>query len=201
MLEAKTHRVVLGGSLLMLVLVGMLVRHAWPLWTGEPIYLRVAPVDPRDVFRGDYVILTYPIQRLRTGAGGTGQANEVVVQPIGDWWSGSDESHRRDRVLFVQLEPRPTQVPGVPMEHVAVTFSDRPQPGSINLQGRSSYRWGSGWMDYGIDAFFVQEGSGRAIEVAIRSGGPVYAEVLVTRSGRARVKDLIIEGRRVSDEP
>ena len=35
-----------------------------PLWTGEPILLRVVPVDPRDMFRGDYVALSYDFSRI-----------------------------------------------------------------------------------------------------------------------------------------
>ena len=32
--------------------------------TGTVVYLRTAPVDPRDVFRGDYVQLSYDINRI-----------------------------------------------------------------------------------------------------------------------------------------
>jgi uncharacterized membrane-anchored protein len=38
-------------------------RHYW-IETGEKIMLRVEPVDPRDLFRGDYVSLSYEISSL-----------------------------------------------------------------------------------------------------------------------------------------
>ena len=43
------------------VLAGMIALHAAPLMFGETIRLKVEPVDPRDVMRGDYVILSYDI--------------------------------------------------------------------------------------------------------------------------------------------
>jgi uncharacterized membrane-anchored protein len=47
-----------------LILVGMIgYRHYW-VETGEKIMLCVSPVDPRDLFRGDYVRLSYEISSL-----------------------------------------------------------------------------------------------------------------------------------------
>ena len=47
-----------------LILAGMIgYRHYW-VETGEKVMLRVSPVDPRDLFRGDYVRLSYEISSL-----------------------------------------------------------------------------------------------------------------------------------------
>jgi uncharacterized membrane-anchored protein len=47
-----------------LILAGMIgYRYYW-LATGEEVVLRVSPVDPRDLFRGDYVRLAYEISSL-----------------------------------------------------------------------------------------------------------------------------------------
>ena len=47
-----------------LILGGMIAyRHYW-IETGEKVFLRVSPVDPRDLFRGDYVSLFYEISVL-----------------------------------------------------------------------------------------------------------------------------------------
>jgi len=40
------------------VLGGMIALHAAPLWFGETVLLKVEPVDPRGLMRGDYVILS-----------------------------------------------------------------------------------------------------------------------------------------------
>ena len=42
----------------------MIAIHACPLVLGERILLKIQPVDPRDLFRGDFVILSYDISRI-----------------------------------------------------------------------------------------------------------------------------------------
>ena len=68
MSDHKAIKLAICGGCCMLILVAMLVMHAWPLWTGDAIYIRVQPIDPRDMFRGDYVILSYPISQLSANA-------------------------------------------------------------------------------------------------------------------------------------
>jgi len=209
---------VAAGVVTIAILSGMLVAHAWPLWTGEPIYLAVRPVDPRDLFRGDYVTLGYDIQRVRlrvppevaptgplppTAPGAGAMPAPVEVDPVGAWWQPHATGRGvfgRDRVraLFLQLRPEPSDIPGVPARYVPVSLSDEPAPGAINLAGRLQYYSHPAQiagLDFGIDALFVQEGTGRPIEDAIRRRVPVYAEVFVTRSGTARVRGLIIDGQ------
>src|SRR3954468_14416646 len=48
----------------LLVLCGMIAIKAIPYQTGDTVLLRVVPVDPRDLLRGDYVILGYEISRV-----------------------------------------------------------------------------------------------------------------------------------------
>jgi uncharacterized membrane-anchored protein len=217
---SKAMRALLCGAFCFIVLAGMLVGHAWPLLTGETIYLEVIARDPRDLFRGDYVVLTYPIEQLVVATGSVPPSDvpegapRIVVEPQGDWWDAivkelvtEDYSMRqtwRDRVVYVQLEAVPSQTAGVPQVHRAMSVSDVPIPGSVNLKGRI---WNLARMQYddsnspiemslryGIDALYVQEGTGLQIEAAIRKGN-VHAIVAVTASGSARLSDLVIEGR------
>jgi len=217
----KPLRAALSAAFCVLVLVAMLVRHAWPLMTGEPIVLEVVAYDPRDIFRGDYVVLTYPINWLiastedyvpdpNSPAAGRG----VVVEPLGEAWDELKEQLAagnyytrpswRDRTVYVQLRPEPSEVPGIAQLHRAVSVSDVPVAGSVNIAGRIRWLDRAQWDDpnspveiqlhYGIDALYVQEGTGRQIEEAIRAG-KVHAVVAVTSSGTARLQDLIIDGR------
>src|SRR4051794_27486495 len=56
----EPRRFVLLGILLQFaILVTMTGLAARPLLIGDTGLLRVVPVDPRDVFRGDYVTLSY----------------------------------------------------------------------------------------------------------------------------------------------
>ena len=47
-----------------LVLAYMAGEREYILKTGTMIHLRTAPIDPRDIFRGDYVRLNYEISRI-----------------------------------------------------------------------------------------------------------------------------------------
>jgi len=211
-------RAALAGGFCMIVLCTMLVQHAWPLMTGEACYLRVRPVDPRDLFRGDYVVLGYDINQIlvRPGAEPLTDEGTTTIPPSEELWDALVESGRgdpgfrtwRDEVLYLQLEATVSDLAGVPAIHRAVSIGTAPVEGRINLKGRARTIWREAASDpigsvhmtmhYGIDAFFVQEGTGKGIEDAMR-GGEVHAVLAVTSSGRARLRDLVIDGRRWSD--
>ncbi len=159
------------GVLSLVVLAWMLVSHAWPLWTGESIYLRVRPVDPRDLFRGDYVILAYDIDRLAlappgeradravAGPGKAAGEGEPPAAPDALFVQASDElmaiveAARRaqspsllletqDRRVCIQLDEEPSPAPGVPRLHAAVRVGFEAEAGRTNLCGRIRWsRW------------------------------------------------------------
>ncbi len=60
-MKAKFWALVLLQVFLLAGIIGY--RHYW-LATGERVLLRTVPVDPRDIFRGDYVRLGYAISTL-----------------------------------------------------------------------------------------------------------------------------------------
>ena len=47
-----------------LILTGMYVKAAIPLWTGQEIRVKTIPVDPRSLFRGNYARLRYDFDRV-----------------------------------------------------------------------------------------------------------------------------------------
>src|SRR4051794_40816134 len=73
------------------ILVGMIALRALPLLTGQTVLVRVVPVDPRDLFRGDYVILSYEFSRIPP----QGVEGISAVQR----WGGSKEG----RTVYVPL--------------------------------------------------------------------------------------------------
>lgn len=160
-----------GVTLQLAILAGMIAYRAMPLVTGETVLLRVVPVDPRDPFRGDYVILSYDFSRGST---------------VGIEWGGTVGRGRRDnsqRTVFVSL----------------VRESDgrhwRTDKISVNRPADGTYlvgTWQNGRVQCGIEAFFVQEGQGRDYEQAIRNRR-LSAEVAVTSRGQATLRGLKIE--------
>ena len=58
-------RILLGAVIFqLLVLAGKYLLSVYPLWIGKPVILEIVPVDPRSLFRGNYVHLDYSIARL-----------------------------------------------------------------------------------------------------------------------------------------
>ncbi|MSU71171.1 MAG: DUF2157 domain-containing protein [Opitutus sp.] len=54
----------LVGGLQVALLVGWVGYHEWNRTTAPTILLETVPVDPRDLLRGDYMILSYKISRV-----------------------------------------------------------------------------------------------------------------------------------------
>jgi len=147
-------------------LVGMIGLESAPLWVGTTVVLRVEPVDPRDFFRGDYVILSYDISQLEpSDQGEWGQAVYVALESSADSpaWRGVSASHQR------------------PASGLYVTGRRVPGP------------WER--MQFGIEAFYVQEGQGRAWEQAAQAGN-LLAEVSVAPWGQAKLRRLMIDTSR-----
>jgi uncharacterized membrane-anchored protein len=175
----KAHtRVLLAAAVLfqLLVLLSMIVLHAVPLVFGERILLHVRPVDPRDLFRGDYVVLAYDFSRVPAGgiAGAPASANsQHQFAPYGTWWD--------DRPVYVSLEP---QADG--KHYRAATISvDRPTSGRY-IKGKFARGWGAGDLHFGIEALYVEEGEGRRLE-QLRNAGQLSAEIALTPWGQAKL--------------
>jgi uncharacterized membrane-anchored protein len=68
----------------LLVLVGMILGRTVPYFGGRSVLLQVVPVDPRDLFRGDYVTLGYDISRPHGGNFQPGQTVYAMLIPDTD---------------------------------------------------------------------------------------------------------------------
>lgn len=153
----------------LLVMIGM---KQWTLATGTPIALKAAPVDPRSLFRGDYVILGFEIGNLsRSLPGATddysdGETVYVVLQPGERYWQAV--SVHKDW-------------PAAPA-------------GSVVLKGRVEIV-GSGSLAarYGIENYFVPEGEGRDLE-QLEPNDELSFIVAVDRFGRAGIKSILVNG-------
>jgi uncharacterized membrane-anchored protein len=171
----KDHEfpLLIGGILLQLtVLVGMILLRVAIMLRGDTILLQVVPVDPRDVFRGDYVVLSYQCSRLPSqGIPG--------LRHYGDYDSREDQG----RTVYVTLLPEPDGKHWRPAEY----FTERPKKG-IYLRGQVE-----GWrVLYGIESFYVQEGKGHEYEHAAASR-KLWAKISVSSGGEAALRDLLIE--------
>ncbi len=115
--------------------------------TGKIVYLRTAPVDPQDAFRGDYVRLDYEI-------------SNAPPEYMRDGLKGQAKHGTR---VYAVLDVDENQVGQ--LRYV----TDKRPDGELFIRGRFNdrYRWewsGSNPIRYGIEAYFVEQGKGKAIE-------------------------------------
>lgn len=147
-------------ALQLLVLVGMVVWRVGPLVSGAAITVRVEPVDPRDLFRGDYVILSYPFGRASGEASGAPEGSTVYAVMV------RDGNHWRADRLTLQ---KPTD--------------------GVFLRGKVL---SGGRVEYGIESYFVQQGTGRKYEDAVLDH-KLIADLRVSPDGTAVLHALKIE--------
>lgn len=153
------------------VLGGMIVVDGLPYVFGETIRLKVMPVDPRDMFRGDYSILGYDFTNL-----GSRKINGLDNADRSYW----DDVGRDVYIKLVKSE-------GSDVWTTQEITTIKPSSGTY-LHGVIN-----GWrVDCGIEAYYVQEGRGRAIDEAVRGGRTVEAEVAVWQ-GKAKLKQVIVK--------
>ncbi|MBI5686625.1 MAG: GDYXXLXY domain-containing protein [Verrucomicrobia bacterium] len=170
------------AALQVAVLAGMIALHAAPLMFGETIRLKVQPVDPRDLMRGDFVILSYDISGVpKDGIEGIPDAKGVSRQ----YWDR--DQWMEERTVYVTLEP---DADGK-LWRGAKTSIHPPASGKF-IRGKYVRQWGAPRIQFGIEAFYVQEDAGKKLEEA-RNARRLIAEVALMSSGKAALRNVIVE--------
>jgi uncharacterized membrane-anchored protein len=160
------------------VLVFMAGEREWVLRTGRTIYLRTAPIDPRDPMRGDYVRFGYEI----------GEVPRALCKDGVLTWMQSTQPSRRSEV-----DRRVYAVVRLDAEGVAelVSLSDRKPAEGIFLRGRvQSVESDSIRVRFGVEALFMQQGKALAFqnEQTARPGLQLNMELAVSDGGLAVIK-------------
>lgn len=153
---------------------------------GVRIYLRTAPLDPRDPFRGDYVRLRYAMNN----------ASGISV----DWQPKDYQPKRGDRVYAVLERP----IDGHPGAiHTVSHLTNRKPAQGLFIRGRienGNFQRLNGWnrrtqiaAKFGIEQMYVQQGEGLEIEKkqGLRGGVqvPMEVEVALGANGVAVLTD------------
>ena len=149
-----------------ILLSSVIVYKEYTLQTGETILLKTQPIDPRDMFRGDYVILNYEISNLDTDMFQNVEIEEgntvyVQLQKEGDYWTAANVHEQNPSTLSLR---------GKIM---------RIRPGGIEVK-------------YGIESFFVPEGEGKELE-RYRNAGNLDVEISVDSFGNGIINNLYID--------
>ncbi len=179
---------IVAAALQTAVIGYMVESRASILRSGADIKLKTLPVDPRDLLRGDYVILSYPISTIPksivTGEvpqGGTRARLAVRLQPGADGlWTATEAS-------FGALAPKEGSVVlrTLPLDFYTSVAGGIPD---------------TLFVQYGIERYYVPEGEGRVLEDA-RNQEELEVEVRVGTDGTPQIARLILKGEPIYDEP
>ena len=171
------------------VLGWSIISRAAILRDGREILVKVEPVDPRDLLRGDYVRLGYEFSRLPVSLFGDSVARAPESGPATVWV----RLRRGDDGLW---------------SAVRASYLDRPAEAAgddeVDIRGISDYR-GTGDdaevdIDYGIERYFVPEGEGRDIEKDMRERS-FTIRAAVAGNGTVAIKALLDDGTVLYEEP
>ncbi len=165
----------------------MIEGRASILRSGTEVLLKTAPVDPRDLLRGDYVILTYDISNISTTSiSGTRPKEGEVASLHVRLKPGADGFWTVSQASFDPLAA----------EDGSVVLLSQP----ITMYGWEWENAGNLIVSYGIERFYVPEGEGRPIEDG-RNEGRVSVAARVSDDGQAQIRALMLDGEPLYEEP
>lgn len=183
---SRAWALIAAASVQSLVIGWMVWDRAALLSSGREIKATVVPVDPRDVFRGDYVVLGYGFS---TGA-------EVALP----------EGARTGDTIYALLKNEAPET--WTLASVSDAAPEARGEGEIVLKAIVDYaRPGGpaeapkvGRLRYGIERFYVPEGTGRVLEKQVLEKR-IVAVLAVGSDGKVALKGLEADGQRIAEEP
>jgi len=158
------------------------------LQTGREIALPIVPVDPRDLFRGDYVELSYAVGQVPTRLieGPPPQPNAAFYVTLEKAQDGS----------WAPIKLTRDKPPETSTERIVL--KGRSRFGRLSVDPSNANAVNS--VRYGIEQYFVPQGEGPRLEALARDK-KLAALIAVDARGNAAIKGLIIDGRLQYEEP
>jgi uncharacterized membrane-anchored protein len=174
------------------LILAMVVERASILRNGATIRLATTPVDPRDLFRGDYVVLSYEIGEINLTR--IGAATDTLLKGRVHVGVRAAANGKAEVVKLVR-DGQPREPNLIWLKATAFGTYDCPIRDRGNCdQGDTMTR-----VTYGLESYFVPQGEGLKIETTESSRVEIIAAVAA--SGTSAIKSLLIDGKPVYDEP
>lgn len=160
-------------GLQVLWMFGTAVSKEMNLRSEKTVLLETRPVDPRDILRGDYVILNYKISTIPTAwlypdavpANVNNSAVHVILEKKGEFYQAVGAMFAPENLKAGQMAVR----------------------GTIDDAWRGA-TGGSIRVRYGIEKYFVPEGMGDP-------RGKLTVRCVVGRDGSLQIKEVFVDGK------
>lgn len=191
------NRIIFGIVIAALFQTAILVQMVWSqitlLNSPTEVVLQTTPVDPRDFFRGDYVILDYKIASF---------INDSI--PIDKELGHGDD-------IFIVLNTQgiyATAVRALRLAPPSLAPHEAVIKGTVNWINLETRTTTDGpcvdcpilSVSYPIDSYFVPEGTGVDLEER-RDASELGVIVALNENGDAAIKGLMLDGVKVYDTP
>lgn len=186
---SPASRILAVAALCALGLIGLVINEATARAAGQEVVLPMAAVDPRALLSGHYVTIDLR-DRLPPGRTCPEQRNDwdwLALSPNGATYALSGSAPSRDEAQ---------QIGSVPVKGSFGCNPPSPPEGSTPGQA------GVVTLDLGIERFYINQAEAERIGGVLGNQRPneatrVFAIVSVGRDGRARLKGLLVDGRRL----
>lgn len=192
---ALKWRIVVIALLQTCALAAILADRATILASQREIVLATEPVDPRDLFRGDFVTLNYTASQIDVATVGgdnvfdKGQDAYVVFAESDHLWQPVAIYRHR-----LASKARASGEVMVKARVINSYLTDPDHPEKPCPEGCETEV-----LSYGVESYFVPEGSGAELEDARNDAG-LEIVIAVRSDGRAAIKALQLDGRVLSQE-
>ncbi len=159
----------------LVILSGLSGKGLVPRITSDRVRFEVVPVDPRDMMRGDYITLGYEFSRLPEDV-------TLIDERIKSYKTKTNFNQKSiDVYVTLKFNLKEDIYKGV-------FFGSTPPTKGRYLRGKLN---SNNRIEFGIEAFYLQEGKGTTYEQAIREK-KLVAEVYLAPDGSAQMKKVHI---------
>jgi len=161
-----------------LLLAGFAAPKAYTLATGQVLTLQAEPVDPYDLFRGEYASLRYKELSLVNGSRDfyTGDKAYVLLTKQGNEWKATSISKEKPRPLANQIVIA-GKVDGAPYPQYQTNQVVVP-------------------MNYGIEHLYTPQGKSAELQ---NNAAQLSIDVSVDSEGNACIKRVVLKGHEIYD--
>jgi uncharacterized membrane-anchored protein len=159
----------------LVILSGLSGKGLVPRITSDRVRFEVVPVDPRDMMRGDYITLGYEFSRL--------PEDVTLIDERIKFYKTKTNFNQKSIDVYVTLKFNLKED-----IYKGVFFGSTPPTKGRYLRGKLN---SNNRIEFGIEAFYLQEGKGTIYEQAIREK-KLVAEVYLAPDGSAQMKKVHI---------
>jgi uncharacterized membrane-anchored protein len=181
----KQTKFILAVALQAVIILAIIIFKLSILDGGTDILLKIEPIDPRDMLRGDYVTFQYDISNIVSYyANGqqirNGDTVYVILRQSGKYWMAQaiQKKQPTESELFIKGKVES----GGLEDQINSSL-----PALHHINGSSSFH-----IVYGVEQYFIPEGKGGNFNFRNKEA---VAQIVVDDNGNAVLKHIYIDGK------